>query len=122
MKMNLQAKHLELTDAIRDYAEKKLGELDKFIPEGTLSSVDISLERTTNHHKKGDVFKAESNISVPGTLLNAESEHENLYAAIDLLKDEMTRELKRYKDRLHTKMMKGARADKEDSHMTDLAK
>lgn len=113
---------MELTDAIREYAWNKISELQKFLPEGTHASVDIILERTTNHHKKGDVFKAEANVSVPGQLLNAEQVHEDLYAAIDKLKDEVGRELKKYKEKLTDKRMKGARDAKEDLHISDIAK
>jgi len=121
MKLNkIQAHHMELTDAIREYAWNKLTELSKFLPEGTHASVDIVLERTTNHHQKGDVFKAEANIDLPGQLINSETVHEDLYAAIDSLKDEVGREFKKYKEKLTDKQMKGARKAKELLHSSEI--
>lgn len=120
MQVTIQANHLELTEAIREYAEKKIGELDKFVPDGTHVSADIILERTTAHHKKGEIFKAETNVSVPGQLLNASAEHEDLYAAIDKVRDGAMRELKRYKEKQSDKQMKGARKAKEQLHSSEI--
>lgn len=121
MKLNkIQAHHMDLTDPIREYAWNKITELSKFLPEGTHAGVDILLERTTNHHQKGDVFKAEANISLPGQLVNAEAVHADLYAAIDQLKDEVQRELKQYKEKLTDKQMKGARQAKELLHSSEV--
>ncbi len=123
MKINLmQGKNFELTDAIRQYVQKKLIELDKFIPEGMFASIDLEFERTTHHHRKGDVFRAEANISVPSTTLYAQAQEEDLYAAIDKLKDEVQRELKDYKDKLRQKQKKAGRAAKEETRLSDLAK
>jgi putative sigma-54 modulation protein len=113
MKLKIKATNLELTDAIRGYAEEKLGDLDKFIPtlkmplEGRLE-----LARTTLHHKSGDVFKAEINISLPGNLLRAEKETDDIYSAIDQLKDLIKEELKMYKERSITRERKGRRLAK----------
>lgn len=111
---------MELTEPIREYAWNKITELSKFLPEGTHASVDILLERTTNHHQKGDVYKAEANIDVPGQLISAEAVHADLYAAIDALKDEVGRELKQYKEKLTDKQMKGARLVKEMLHSSEI--
>lgn len=121
MKLNkIQAQHMDLTDPIREYAWNKITELEKFLPAGTMAHVDILLERTTNHHQKGDIFKAEVNVSVPGQLLNAEAVAADLYAAIDKVRDEVRRELKDYKEKLTDKQMKGARQAKEALHTSEL--
>ena len=120
MQLNLRANQFDLTDAIRDYAEKKIGELDRFVPEGTHVTADMILQRTTGHHKKGDVYQAETNISVPGQLLTATAEHEDLYAAIDKVRDDAMRELKRYKEKLTDKRVKGGRIAKEQLHSSEV--
>lgn len=121
MKMTIYANGLELTDAIRDYAEKKLGELDKFIPKGTLSDINVELQKTTSHHKKGEVFRAEANVKLPGKLIRGESQEDNLYAAIDLLKDELKRDLRKYKDRHHDLQIRGGRSLKKRLSLSRLA-
>jgi putative sigma-54 modulation protein len=113
MKIDIKTTNLELTDAIRSYAEEKFGDLDKFIPnikqplEGR-----VELARTTFHHKSGDVFRAEININVPGELLRAESETGDIYASIDETKDLIQEEIKAYKERSITRDRKGGRLAK----------
>jgi len=113
MKLDIKATNLELTDAIRAYAEEKLGDIDKFIPHIKLPlDGRVELGRTTFHHKSGDIFRAEINISVPGDLLRAESETGDIYSAIDGLKDQVQEEIKAYKDRGITRDRKGGRMAK----------
>jgi len=116
MKMTLRATHLEITDPIQKYVEKKLGELDKYVSEGTMMEIDAEVARTTNRQQKGDVFVANANIVLPGALLRAETEHEDLYAAIDLLKDELQRELRRHKEKQMDKEKQEGLKRKEDRH------
>lgn len=120
MKITLQGNHLDLTEEIKKEVDKKLAGLDKFLGEGTHVEFHIELSRTTNHHRKGEVFRAEANIVVPGTLLRVESEAETLFQAIDELKDEMQRELKKYKEIHQEKERSGARQFKEMTHSSEL--
>lgn len=119
--MTLNGNRMEITDAIRDYAEKKLGELDKYIPEGTLSEIQVELQKTTDHHRKGDLFKVEANVILPGKKIRGESKEEDLYAAIDLLKDELKRDLRKYKDRQHDLQIRGGRSLKKRLSLSRLA-
>lgn len=116
MKMTLKATHLELTDPIQEYVDKKLGELDKYIAEGTLMEIHAEVARTTAHHQKGDIFKADANIVLPGAMLRAEAEHEDLYAAVDELKDELQRELREYKEKQMGKAKQEGLKMKEERH------
>ncbi len=98
---------MELADDIREYAEEKIGELNKFINypgeeakaiKGKASvEVWVEIGRTTFHHKKGQVFRAEAQLYLPGERLRAESESEDLRTSITDVKDELQRELKKYK-------------------------
>lgn len=98
MKINLQASNMELTPSIEQYFEKKiLPELRKFhVP---IIKIDAEVEKTTHHHFKGQVFRAEVNIHTAGKLIRAESTEDNLYAAIDILKDTVRREIRESKKR-----------------------
>ena len=86
---------MELTPSISSYIEKKLkavGRLLKDTPPETLIEVDI--EKDSKQHK-GNVFKAEMNIFLPNKRLFASAHHEDMYAAIDQVKDEILSELKK---------------------------
>jgi len=112
MKINLKATNFELTPAIREYVEEKIGGLDKFIrnPDSSVQAwVEIGL--TTRHHQKGDIYRAEIQIRLPRVEngIRTESERETLYAAIDDARDEMKRELLKIKGRKRSLALRGAR-------------
>ena len=98
MKVTIKATNLELTPAIKKAIEEKIATLDKFIP-----YVDTSIEAffevalETRHHRKGKIYYAEANIKVPGKILRSEAREENIYKAINTVKDELQRLLKKYK-------------------------
>ncbi len=104
-----------LTPAITDYVEKRLTHLDKFISpeeiEVVMCYVDIG--KISNHHKTGDIFKAEFNLHIGKKTLRAVSEKEDLYAAIDSVNDEMAKELKSHKEKKTSFLRKGGAKIKE---------
>ena len=86
---------------IRDYLNEKIGGLEKF-KQGLDGSVIARAEvgTTTAHHQQGKIFRAEVNLNVPKgnqKVLRAVAERENLFEAIDEVKDKLQRELKKYK-------------------------
>lgn len=106
---NIKGTNIDLTDAIRDYAEKRVGTLNKFVDENDTSvSVVMEVGKTTAHHQAGDIFKAELNVSIGGKQFRAEAEKEDLYAAIDEAKDEMARILSAHKGKQATLLRKGS--------------
>jgi putative sigma-54 modulation protein len=111
MKINLKGSGMELTPAIAEYAEKKVSMLSKFVPEDVVAHVEVG--KSTQHHKHGDVFRAEIRLSGHGLDLYAVAEEPDLYAAIDLVKDEAIRSLTHEKGRREALYRRGARAVKE---------
>ncbi|OGL87373.1 ribosomal subunit interface protein [Candidatus Uhrbacteria bacterium RIFCSPLOWO2_02_FULL_48_12] len=97
MVVDIKGTNLELTPALKKYATEKIASLVKFYP--GLIQARIELERTTKHHHKGEVWRAESNISGPQHLFRAEAMANDIYAAIDAMKDELKRELQALKEK-----------------------
>ncbi|KND49022.1 MAG: hypothetical protein AB200_01160 [Parcubacteria bacterium C7867-005] len=113
MNINLKATGIELTDAIREYAQKKIGTLEKFLGKGKEGAIfNVEVGKTTKHHKNGDFFRAEVKISGAGFDNYAVSEAEDLYSAIDLVESELARELISEKGRKISLMRRGQRAVK----------
>lgn len=115
MKINTQAKNLELTPAVSDYLSKRLGAIEKFIDLGDDSAVcDIELAKTTNHHRASeDLFRAEINLQWAGRQYYAAEEKDNLYAAIDAVKDEIVAELSKSSKKNETLLKRGGRMIKD---------
>jgi ribosomal subunit interface protein len=107
MSTNIKSTNMELTDAIRDYVDKRLSAILKFAKDGNIN-VNIEVGKTTNHHKQGDIFRAEFNIDIAGTKFYTYSEKEDLYKAIDDVKEEIVRQITSSKDRKQTLFKRGA--------------
>ena len=91
--------NMELTEAIRSYVEEKLGTLVKMTEKYSPCDVAVDVGKTSTHHAKGDVWKAELMLTIPGGTLRAESVKDDLYAAIDDANDELKRQLVERKER-----------------------
>lgn len=103
---------MELTDAIRDYVEKRLSQLDRLVSAEEIVNLRVEVGKTSHHHKEGDFFFAEVNLVLGGEDFRAVSERDNLYTAIDEVKDELSRELTHFKDRRRTLIRRGSLAIK----------
>lgn len=95
MIVTIHGTEIELTPAIREYIEEKITMLEKFLFEVTKIEVDVGMR--SHHHHKGKVFYAEMNLSYPGGLLRVEKDAEDLYKAIDKVKDHLKVELESLK-------------------------
>lgn len=109
--LQIVSKNIELNDATREYAEKRFADIEKFLRK-EVTGMQVELSRTTNHHKQGDVFRAEISLSSGGRDYYAFSEKESLYAAIDDVREEIVREIKRTQNRAHDLFIRGARSVK----------
>jgi ribosomal subunit interface protein len=108
MKKRTKATNISLSPAIEAYLDKKLAPVEKFFEHSEAAIADIELGRTTNHHKSGDVFRAEVMITDGGNQYRAVADTEDLYASIDKVKDELLQELKMKMKRKRTLFRHGA--------------
>ena len=93
MNIKIKAVDIELTEAIENYADKKIKEaLEKFIKENQKNSILVELEvsKTNNHHSNGDMYKASAKAHGFQKNIFAEEIKDDLYAAIDGLKDKLS--------------------------------
>ena len=112
MNINLKSLNIELTPQIRDYVDKKVNGLEKFIhrvDESVQAWVEVS--KTTNHHQKGDVFRVYIQIHLPHYAkgVRAEATHESLNAAIDDAHDQIKLELEKAKEKKISLARRGSR-------------
>ena len=100
MHITITGIHMEMTDAIREYAFEKMRMLQKYIPsDDTSAKLAVELSKTTNHHAHGDVFQAEAHLHIRGKETTIRTTQDDLYKAIDILKDMLARELASHKDK-----------------------
>ena len=91
MQIDLQSKNIELTEAIKDYVLKKVTNLEKLLAniekEKGEARVKFEVAKTTNHHKAGEIFHADCSINIDGKKFYGKSDSEDLYGAIDEVKE-----------------------------------
>jgi len=109
MRHNIKMTDFSMTPAIKDYVEKRMAHLNKFVNpnDKELPMCYVEIGKSTNHHKKGELFKAEFTIHIGSKSFRAEACEEDLYAALDKITEEMTEELKSHKDKKLSLTKKG---------------
>lgn len=94
MKIQIKGTNLELTEALKIYANEKIGALEKFSGEILEARVELG---TSTHHQKG-FFRCEVNLDVPQKyVLRAESTGADLYASIDAVVQKLKEEIAKNK-------------------------
>ncbi|MES2623097.1 MAG: ribosome-associated translation inhibitor RaiA [Patescibacteria group bacterium] len=94
---------MEITEAISEYVHKKVDVLEKFIDSENVGLAEIEIGRTSHHHHKGDVYKAEMNFTYEKVSLNAIAIDSDLYRAIDIMRDNIVHEFKKAKQKKNSK-------------------
>lgn len=113
MQIIIKATNMELTPAIHDYVEKKVGRLKRFLTEGEGEAmVYIEVGKTSRHHHTGDVFRAEIQLSHGPLSTRIEKFDADLYAAIDIASDELIQEATKKKNKQETIIRRSGRSVK----------
>lgn len=98
MDLIIKGKNLDITDSLRDYAEKKLGRVARDVE---AEIVDIQLELSViKNPSVAENQIAEITVHANGAVIRAEERNGNMYAAIDLVADKLERQLRKYHERL----------------------
>lgn len=91
MNIKVVGKNIEITDAIREYVEKRVERLEKFEGKNTEVTVVCSVEREEQI--------VEIQISQNGEFIRIEERNDDLYASVDLAIDKAERQLRKEKEK-----------------------
>ncbi len=96
MKLSIVAKHVKVTDALKDYAKDKVDRLEHFFDR--INSIHVTLD------KQGDTNRCEIEISAAkhGHFVASVTNTDDLHAAIDLCIDKSERQLKKLKEKIRS--------------------
>lgn len=98
MQFHIRGKNVDVTDALRDYVEKKIGRMDRYFEVPSASDVQVTLSVNKNKHT------VEVTIPVSGVTLRAEEKSEDMYASIDLVVDKLERQIRKHKTRVNRRV------------------
>ena len=96
MRLHVKGKNVEVTDAIHEYAERKLGKLSPQLAEPTRVELELAVEKNPSI---ADNHIAEATIFTKGPVLRAREASGDMKASIDLLADKLERQVKRYRQK-----------------------
>lgn len=111
MKPNIKASNLEITPAIQSFIEKKTDMIEKYLGKLKVTNCEFEIELTTKHHNKGEIFRAEISLSIPGEVLWTDCTADDLYKAIDKVKDNIVDLIVKHKDKRIAKRRTAKRKD-----------
>jgi len=97
MTINIQSQDLELTDAIRGYAEEKMSVLEKYFDR--IERIDCELVMNSHHHNQGQIYSCKGHLFVPGKDFFIEKREDDLYKAIDKVRDHLQEMLTDWKEK-----------------------
>lgn len=92
MQVSVTFRHMAPTDALKDFAQDKVGRIEKYITTPTDAHVVLSVEK--------HLHKAEINMIANGVRLRGEEATEDMYASIDRAVSKIERQLVRYRNKL----------------------
>lgn len=102
MKLVIQGKNIEITDAIHEYVHQKIEKAVNHF-QNLMTEVDVHLSVARNPRINPTKQTAEVTIYANGTVIRAEESSENLYASIDLVADKIARQLRKFKEKRQDK-------------------
>jgi ribosome hibernation promoting factor len=96
VRLQVKGKNVEVTDSIREYAQAKLGKLERQLADPTRVELELAVERnpsiSANH-------VAEATIWTKGPILRAREANVDMKASIDQLVEKLERQVKRYRQK-----------------------
>ncbi|NMA83686.1 MAG: ribosome-associated translation inhibitor RaiA [Epulopiscium sp.] len=95
MRYIISGKNIDVTGALQNRVKDKLSKLDKFLADDLEAQVTLSVEKIRHI--------IEVTIPIKGSILRAEVEDTDMYAAIDKVVDVLERQLLKHKDKLRSK-------------------
>lgn len=99
MQVAVRGKNIEITSALREYVEKKLGKIEKFVEHPMNAQVSLYVERGRHI--------AEVTAGLNGMLLRGEEATTDMYASIDLVADKLEKQVQKYRARLRRRKDNG---------------
>lgn len=104
--------NVELDEKLMELVEQKFSSLAKYIGEETDVLCEVEFEKETAH-QSGNHFRVEANLVVKGKLYRAQAKEESFEKAIDEVRAELDKELRRAGGKREAMIKKGGRKLKE---------
>jgi putative sigma-54 modulation protein len=98
MKFQIRGENIQVTEALRDYVEKKLSKLERYFETPPNSEVSVTLSVVR------ELQGVEVTIPLKGYFLRAEERSNDMYASIDLVGEKLERQIRKHKTKVNRKI------------------
>ena len=109
--INYKHKNTEPDIELQELFERKLQSLEKYLGENTDLKIEVEFEHQPGHHD-GKLFRLEANVWNDGVLFRADESAQSFELAIDEVRNELDKELRRHRKKKESMYRKGKRAIK----------
>ncbi len=100
LRFNIRGENIEVTDALRDYTEKKISKIERYFNK-ELTNVDAHVNLKTYSDRSA---KVEVTVPLSNIVLRAEETSQDMYGSIDLVADKLERQIRKYKTKVNRKI------------------
>jgi len=97
MQFSIRGQQFEVTEALKEYVEKKLNRLEKYFDAPPTSEGNVTLSVVHGLHT------VEVTIPLAGVTLRAEDRSDDMYASTDAVLDKLERQIRKHKTKLNRK-------------------
>ena len=94
MQIEVKGKNLQVTEELREYVERRFDKISKQVSEQATLDVEVADENVP-----GDPVAAEAVLHLKGTQLRAKEVSKDAKHAVNLVADNMERQVKRHRDK-----------------------
>jgi ribosomal subunit interface protein len=108
--INIKSKNFNMTPDIEDFIRDKIILVERFLDlQGDeVALAEVEIEKSTRH-RKGEVFRAEVNLSFKGKVIRAENTHYDVRNAVEEVRQELEKRIRRGKGKRFDLFKRGAR-------------
>ncbi len=117
MQLTVHGRHLEVTDWVRQYIEKKVSRLERYLPQMQEIRAELTQSET---RAAADRYTAQITLWANGQILRAEESTSDIFASIDATVDKMASQMQRFKGRRFQSRRRASAAASMEAEMNDL--
>jgi len=92
MQIQVTFRHVDSSEAVKEYAREKVGKLQKYLDGPVEANVTLSVEK---HRHEADVVVVAGGVKIHGRETTGD-----LFSSLDLVTDKLEKQIKRYRDKI----------------------
>ncbi|MFA6106822.1 MAG: ribosome-associated translation inhibitor RaiA [Patescibacteria group bacterium] len=97
MNIQIKATKIKLTPEIKEYVQKKMDMLDKYLGNFKPTNCDVEIGLAVGGQLNGRIYRTEVNLKLPGELIRVEKTEKDILKSIDKVKDHLRMAIQKYK-------------------------